>query len=486
MLSLALFTWTLVSDVSSDLKFVIERSQSPRHLVRWDNVEHRHEIFEDRLKFAYDRLADAALTQPQVLTVEVAKLRASDRQRLMADRTDLRTEIFDVLSASIKQKIQKDFTSQFPQIPLERGLFWSFAKSLLRFLLGESAPVERVEVLRQPGASSKRGAFICIRDQIKFQKLEIPLGESVKVSCGATYTISSQNQKSNFKIAPVVYFPSSRETDLEVSVSIGLSSSVSERQVNISSLFLEYWRGYQFLDQQEVDLRSEIEASLKSSHVFMPLLDFDSESQAINFFSTSSRGRKLRFTRDFHSGSSNRCRVFLNILLPPLRDESRAASSTTHIQLSYAEIENILKQRQSPLLLIDFSDESFRDLSLWLELLSSSPNASFVVTTKNVRRAERVSDLLPTLDLLASTLSAAARGRPLSELLEILNRGPVLMSSLVNAYRVLNNFDAQDYRFQALASWDHQIQSFLQQPQRSLWLLRGPTTQRSFQPLIEP
>jgi len=470
--SILSFALTSAPTTAESLPVFLNQMKSRRHLVRFNNQEHRHEIYEKDLEKLVRVLGTHLKEDPKSFSKQFLSLDPKDKELISRDTEESNIEAFDVLSLELKNQIKDDLKELIRLKTFEDGAIWSFAKDRVRSLVG-AARKRKVNalVLRLSGQEDQRGVFICDDDPLGIVHFELTKNAKKVFRCQNQNVIIEDQAtvqiEKNLGNRNLSDFPSfAKDQELKVLFTIGKIPRIRQSFVDWLSMFLEYWQGYTVEKIEEVLLRSELEKSLIDSDVVFSVLDQPLRSDDWIFFPDSQTGWKLEFRK---------AKIAVKLLIPLTNDERKKVFvDSPGLTFSEAEFLRTLAQRKKPLLYFDITDYSANRLGRWLSIARQSPQDLFVVTSNQSHPFRRISDLFPPADLYLDVVADVAKGKPASIIRTRLENGPQFWGTLINVYRTLNTEANFDFGFSPVFQSDVLVQDFLKQKNLSSWLVRGP------------
>lgn len=469
-------------------KELIQEKSIRKNPVQWDSREHRHLYFSNDLKERVRKVADQIELDPRKSRSHFESLSLEDQARLTTDRTDSRTELFDLISLELKQRLKKKMLTAYPGLPLDNGQLWSLTKHQLRKLfMIESADSHPFALFRVPGLRAQEAVWICADMRLEFQKIQLNYLNAESLSCaGKKFSLRLKKEKSSWtSYSPPQKLFLPKEEDLHVLVTLGLSDSVKKSLVDSASLFLEYWRGYSFVSREDVDLREALLRAHPQADMALHLLDIPNRGDRFGFFSQATRGQRLKFERRIRASGVRSKSIHLEILLPPLRGAADARNLGEGVHLRASEMDDLFRSRSKALLLLDITCFSKLQLKDWIpRILAANRNDIVAIGSNRGHQGETLSDLVPLMDLLLNAIQDVSRQKTYEKVLERLHRGPQLAGMLINTYRVLNNLPTVDFSFLPVSTLDSAVLPWLHDPEKSIFELRSDKKVFRFEPVL--
>jgi len=454
------------------LQEFLELIKSRRHLVRFNNKEHRHEIYEKSLAAVVKKLGTDLKDSPPLFAKQFHALNEKDREFLLVDTAESPIEAFDILTLELKNQIKTALGSAKTFIPFEDGAIWSFAKNRMRGVLGvKSGRESNILVLRHTSPLDRNGIFICDEEALRIIPFTISEREKKTFACKNKIIRVEHKalpRSTPDRDAPILStFPSFHPgQELKVLFTIGKIPRIRQELVDWLSIFIEYWRGYTVDKIEEVSLRSELEASLLEADLVFSVLDQPLRSDDWIFFPDSQTGWKLRFK----NGNAT-----VTLLIPLTnKEKQKIFVDSPGLSLRESEFLKILNDRKKPLLYFDITDYSANRLGRWLSIVRQTRLPLFLVTSNQAHPFRRITDLIPQADLYMSVVSDLARAKDSATIRKRLEKGPQFWGTLINAYRTLNNEANFDYAFAPAFQSDPVVQEFLNRKDLGNWFIQTP------------
>ncbi len=368
------------------------------------------------------------IENPEKFLNLVEELSQEERAFLAMDSLNSRTDWIDLLSVELKLRLQKQWKNTF-STPFNHSELWSLAKYRLKKIFQPALELSTgVSVFREPGMESTKAVIACADGKSKISKarliqkmkvaeihfdfVDLKKLKSAPWKCGSRNLEITQRTfdlPKNWKWHPTSFKPQDPQV-LRVFASLGLVESIPKLMKEATLAYFRLQGNYELIHERGVHLRSEIEAHLKTTDVFMPLIDLPNQGNQFGFFNPAESGLLLELEKTLET-PRGQAKILMTILLPPLkskesREKLKNEKGTSFNQKQLAEI---FAARGSPLVLVDLACFSKNFIKDWappflLNKSHSDNKLPVIIGSKRGQRGEGVADILPQVEIILYAL----------------------------------------------------------------------------------
>lgn len=447
------FSWTLVcaltssvhgSDLQKQPQFDAARLRNllgdeSASSIYWDSARHFHTFPSPALKIEVHAWANLIHERPGAFLRIVDELSEGELRSLTADDLSRRNDWLDVLSIALKEEVQARWVPGFENYPYNRSQLWSLAKTRLRNLYSGKVSADDfgLSLFRRSSGESLDLVVGCVDAEPKISDFwegseRFDFGglhfvefkfEGREGSKDVTANLDCAGKHFSLKTASLAEWPTPipesvpwvprNENASEISVvsAVGLTNRVSPSMLKATQFYLQWFRSYKLISEEEVLLRDALANGLKNADLFLPAIIM-ADANHFRFGLASDRATRLVFEK-VKAGK----KIRLEILLPPQDDKDGDQS----LILNQAAVAGFLKERESLPVIMDLSCFSQKYMLDWLAVFSRSRwlrdptikefQAPNIVTSGRGHRGESSWQIILIMDQVLGALDRMAEGQ---------------------------------------------------------------------------